>query len=69
MEKVEFDFDDEYNQYRRRQRIHRISCLIPSVVRPVAGRLIPWRKGSRALIRSLADPILTGFVTKNVTKK
>ena len=24
MEKNEFDFDDEYNQYRRRQRIHRM---------------------------------------------
>ena len=32
--------------------------------RSVAVRLIPGRKGSRALIRSLADPILTGFVTK-----
>ena len=27
MEKDEFDFDDEYNQYRRRQRIHRMHLV------------------------------------------
>ena len=27
MEKEEFDFDDEYNQYRRRQRIHRYHLI------------------------------------------
>ena len=27
MEKDEFDFDDEYNQYRRRQRIRRIHLV------------------------------------------
>ena len=27
MEKDEFDFDDEYNQYRRRQCIHRVHLV------------------------------------------
>ena len=27
MEKVKFDFDDEYNQYRRRQRIHQMHLV------------------------------------------
>ena len=27
MEKNEFDHDDEYNQYRRRQRIHRMHLV------------------------------------------
>ena len=27
MEKDEFDFDDEYNHYRRRQRIHRMHLV------------------------------------------
>ena len=44
MEKVEFDFDDEYNQYRRHQRIHRmhlVGCLISAAL-VLIGMLLFW---------------------------
>ena len=44
MEKVEFDGDDEYNQYRRHQRIHRMHLVgyVVSAVLILIGMLIFW---------------------------
>ena len=45
MEKDEFDFDDEYNQYRRRQRIHRMRLvgyvILASII--LIGMIAFWR--------------------------
>ena len=44
MEKVEFDPDDEYNQYRCRQRIHRMHLVGYAVFAALIliGMLIFW---------------------------
>ena len=45
MEKDEFDFDDEYNQYRRRQRIHQmhlVGCAVFATL-ILIGMLLFWR--------------------------
>ena len=48
MEKDEFDFDDEYNQYRRRQRIHRMHLVgyVVSGVLILIGMIVFWRSHS-----------------------
>ena len=45
MEKNEFDFDDEYNQYRRRQRIHRMYLVgyVIFAALVLIGMLLFWR--------------------------
>ena len=45
MEKDEFDFDDEYNQYRRRQRIHRMNLIgyAVSAALVLISMLLFWR--------------------------
>ena len=45
MEKVEFDPDDEYNQYRRRQRIHQMHLVgyVIFAALVLIGMLLFWR--------------------------
>ena len=48
MEKDEFDFDDEYNQYRRRQRIHRMHLVgyVIFAALVLIGMLLFWHRPS-----------------------
>ena len=45
MEKDEFDFDDEYNQYRRHQRIHQMHLVgyVIFAALVLIGMLLFWR--------------------------
>ena len=45
MEKDEFDFDDEYNQYRRRQHIHRMHLVgyVGFATLVLIGMIVFWR--------------------------